>query len=110
MGRRARHTATTTTIERGTAIDSGVAQSAPAVYWHSSPTLLNETLLVAGAGLDSLTSAQLCTGPIPSCAELPLAAQLQTWSHSLKVVLPAACYASPPCQLRLLRGAASALV
>ena len=80
------------------------------MYWLSSPTQLNETLLLAGAGFENLKSAQLCSGvddqktavqqqPL-SCTDLPGSA-LEIWQHSLKVVLPASGCSTPPCRLHL---------
>ena len=66
------------------------------VYWFSSPTHNNETLLLAGAGLAGAT-ARLCTGP--NCTTMVAASPaIETWEQSLKLTMPATgcgapCYA-----------------
>ena len=70
---------------------------APIVYHLTAPTLFNETLMVAGAGLDTVT-ARLCQDA--ACANVVAsAAPADTWQKSIKVVLPASC--GPPCFLSL---------
>lgn len=70
----------------------------PSVYWSSSPTYGNETLLVAGAGFDSSgTSVEICQGKdyedshtwmgivgSTGCVASPAA----VWEQSVQVLLP----------------------
>ena len=73
------------------------------VYWISSPTHVNETLLIAGAGLDQ-ASAKLCRDA--NChAIINSTLDFTSWKQSLSFVLPDAC-ATPPCYLVLEQSAA----
>jgi hypothetical protein len=84
----------------GSSIDTAItspdtaATAAPAVYWAASPTLANETLLLAGAGLANAT-VRLCKDA--ACATVVAAAPaVDAWQQSLKVTMPVgAC--GPPC-------------
>ena len=58
-----------------------VQSAPPSVYWVSSPTHANETLMIAGAGLDGVT-AELCS---PACS---VPADTVSWSQSVQLVLP----------------------
>ena len=70
---------------------------APVVYHMTSPTLANETLVVAGAGLDTVT-AKLCKDA--ACTDvLSVAAPDAMWQKSVKMVLPEIL--APPCFLSL---------
>jgi hypothetical protein len=78
------------------------AAPAPAVYWLSSPTLENETLMVAGAGLAGAT-VELCSDP--ACTEqIDTDGSAVTWEQSVQLVLPAI---SAPTYIKLTTGAAS---
>ena len=70
----------------------------PSIYWLSSPTLGNETLVVAGAGLDGATatlcSSANCTGAINLAHPAAVA-----WEQSVQLVLPANI--QPPVFLRV---------
>jgi hypothetical protein len=61
----------------------------PAVYWVSSPTLANETILIAGAGLSnaSITSCEdaACTS---STTEVSVVGAVHSWEQSVQMVLP----------------------
>ena len=72
------------------------------VYWVSSPTHVNETLLIAGAGLDQ-ASPKLCRDV---ACHFPIDERPNTssWKQSLSFVLPEAC-ATPPCYLVFDQGA-----
>jgi hypothetical protein len=72
----------------------------PAVYWTSNPTLPNETLVVAGAFAED-RQARLCTTrDCSSGSVVPTPPLTGTWTHSVKVILPAAgC--GPPCYLHV---------
>ena len=84
-------------------IGAGAAAPTPAVYWMSSPTYANETLLVAGAGLSG-TSAVLCKDAACSTTVATPAAAV-SWEQSVQLVLPLTITA--PLFLRI--SAASAL-
>ena len=74
------------------------------MYHVSSPNLQNETVLVAGAGLEN-ASAALCTHEQSGCT----AVDVDSWERSAKVVLPATgC--GPPCFLNLSTANGSAVV
>ena len=75
------------------------ATAPPAVYWVSAPTLANETVLVAGAGLAGATALWCNTTSMchPSQPELA-----EAWESSIKAVMPADC--GPPCTLRIVSG------
>ena len=69
-----------------TALPTAHVAAPPVVYWSSSPTLANETLLVAGAGLGG-ASAQLCSDA--ACAsKITSPSAAVAWEQSLKLVLP----------------------
>ena len=81
---------------------AAVRAAPPSVYWQSSPVLANETLLIAGAGLEG-ASARLChNGGV--CSDV----QAATWAQSVQVVLPTSC--GPPCTINLTTEAGSAVV
>ncbi len=68
------------------------------VYYSTTPVLPNETLMLAGAGLDGV-DAKLCTDE--RCLT-PLSAPLEvtSWNKSVKVVMPpSGC--GPPCFIQL---------
>ena len=69
----------------------------PAVYWASSPTLANQTLLLAGAGMRDaavrLCRDESCT--VPATNHPPGSWNVTTWDHSLQLLLPGDC--GPPC-------------
>ena len=68
----------------------------PSIYWSASPTLANETLLLAGAGLAGVSTAvRFCNDSICS---LPMSAAADVWEHSVQVVVPAC---GPPCHVEL---------
>ena len=74
-----------------------------AVYYATTPVLPNETLMIAGAGLEGAT-AKLCTDKdCASDASLPMVAAESTvdaWNKSIKMVLPpAGC--GPPCYVQI---------
>ena len=73
------------------------------VYWASSPTLTNETLVIAGAGLAG-TRPTLCLDPACAWPAPHQPAAVSSWDHSVKFVLPPSC--GPPCYARLAPGAA----
>ena len=45
----------------GALLQPAVPITAPSIYWTSTPTLINETLLISGAGLDG-AQISLCSG------------------------------------------------
>ena len=67
----------------------------PSIYWSSSPTLVNETLLLAGAGLAGVVARfcndSVCSSPIGSGGA-------GVWDRSLQAVMPAC---GPPCHIEL---------
>ena len=79
------------------AIDPSLAPD-PSVYWVSTPTLANETIMVAGAFPESV-SAKLCTAKDCSGGSAVPTPPLTSWAHSVKLVLPEKC--GPPCYLSL---------
>ena len=81
---------------------AAVRAAPPSVYWQSSPVLANETLLIAGAGLEG-ASARLCHNGVV-CSDV----QAATWAQSVQVVLPTSC--GPPCTINLTTEAGSAVV
>jgi hypothetical protein len=70
--------------------------NAATVYWTSSPTHGNETLMVAGAGLDGVVT-QLCSDR--DCANIIHAPPATTWKQSIQLVLPPTI--SPPAYLKI---------
>ena len=72
----------------------------PVVYWHASPVLGGESVLLAGAGLAD-ASVRLCDS-----AAACLAAgggervEATSWQHSARFTVPARCVRSP-CWARL---------
>ena len=69
----------------------------PEVYYITSPTLSNETLMVAGAGLNTSTSVRLCRD---SACLHPVDAKPKVWDRSIQITLPATgC--GPPCFLHV---------
>jgi hypothetical protein len=75
----------------------------PSVYWVSSPTHANETLMVAGAGLGgvhtTLCADRLCRRPIQE------AAAVAAWEQSLQMVLPVGI--KTPAFLQIARSSSS---
>lgn len=72
----------------------------PSIYWTSTPTLVNETLLIAGAGLNN-TRVRLCLDK--GCSKLFSDKLVSaSWEHSITLVLPKGC--GPPCYVRVDRG------
>ena len=67
----------------------------PAIYWQSSPTVANSTLLIAGASLTGAT-ASLCTDATCT-SSTPLSAE--TWELSAQILLPATL--APPASIKL---------
>ena len=57
----------------------------PSVYWVSSPTHANETLMIAGAGLDG-AKAEVCCGILDEVVCAPTTAT--SWQQSVQLVLP----------------------
>lgn len=95
---------------------SASSSAPPVVYWVSSPTLANETLLVAGAGLSNVT-VSLCTGTsTDEGGHVHSAGQPQTcapvsaavWEQSVQVVLPQGL--APPASLRIEEERASGAI
>jgi hypothetical protein len=68
----------------------------PSVYWASSPTLVNETLLLAGAGLDG-AHVRLCKDA-QCTAVIDAAPAIEAWAESLKMTIP---QCGPPCYVEL---------
>ena len=68
----------------------------PEIYYVTTPTLPNETLLVAGAGLNTSTSVRLCRDG--KCLD-PLDATPTIWYGSIQITLPEGC--GPPCFLQV---------
>ena len=77
----------------------------PSVYWVSTPTLFNETLLISGAGLEG-ARVSLCAGKASNCSELG-PSEVSSWAHSVKLVLPAWC--GPPCSVAIAAPGAQAI-
>ena len=78
-------------------IETSLSPPPPAVYWMSSPTLSNETLVVAGAGLAGAT-VDLCADA--ECArQIPTPHSPATWDQSLQLVLPLSL--TPPTFIRI---------
>ena len=80
-----------------------VPAAAPSLYWASTPTLANETLLISGAGLEG-ARVSLCDSS-KNCSELGPGA-VSVWDHSIKLVLPSWC--GPPCSVRVTTTATAA--
>ena len=79
------------------ALAAGASQiPRPEIYYVTAPTLPNETLLVAGAGLNTSTSVRLCRDP--KCLD-PLSVTPTVWYRSIQITLPAGC--GPPCFLQV---------
>jgi hypothetical protein len=81
-------------------LTASAAVPPPSVYWTSSPTLANETLVVAGSFASRATMAKLCT--TRDCAtgsEIPIPPVTSPWTYSVKVILPSGC--GPPCFLHI---------
>ena len=81
-----------------------VAPSMLAVYYATTPVLPNETVMVAGAGMNGATAKlckdEACLSPL-SAVGAPL--EVTSWNKSVKVILPASgC--GPPCFLQLKDG------
>jgi len=89
------------------AVAGGTGSPTPSVYWLSSPTLANETLMVAGAGLAGAT-ALLCTDPLCASPLSGTSFEAVTWEQSLQLVLP--LLLPPPVYLRITGPAAVASV
>jgi hypothetical protein len=71
----------------------------PSIYWMSSPVYANETVLIAGAGLDQAT-AELCADA--ACAsKIPTAVAIDSWEQSLKMVLPGSSAFVPPVFIKI---------
>lgn len=79
------------TVALSAAFGSGAQ---PSVYWQSLPTLSNETLLVAGAGLEG-AHAFLCRDS--SCSD-STALPTTSWKQSVQAVLPTV---SPPSFIKI---------
>jgi hypothetical protein len=82
--------------------ESDRTSAAPSIYWTSTPTLVNETLLISGAGLDhaqvSLCSGHGEGGGDGKCVALS-ESDVSVWAHSIKLVLPTWC--APPCSVEI---------
>jgi hypothetical protein len=75
----------------------------PSIYWTSTPTLANETLLISGAGLED-SKISLCHGSSTEvCTELH-PTDVTVWNHSIKFTLPAGC--GVPCRVSISKTAA----
>lgn len=75
----------------------------PSVYWVTSPTLANETLVVAGSFPASATTTRLCkTRDCAAGSQIPTPPTTSSWTNSIKLVLPAGC--GPPCFLQITGG------
>ena len=75
------------------AMHSARAAPGPSVYWASSPTLVNETLIVAGSFPGRNTHAKLCsTSDCVAGSQVPTPGWAPSaWTHSVKLVLPPHC-------------------
>lgn len=72
----------------------------PSIYWVSSPTLANETVVIAGSFPGKATTLALCTTPTCKAgSRISTDWSATPWPHSVKVVLPPDC--GPPCFLQL---------
>jgi len=74
----------------------------PAIYWQTTPTEHNQTVLLAGSDLDHISQVLLyhdinCTIAVNGSAKI-----LDSWQYSLKFTLPEACFTTPPCYARLV--------
>ena len=77
---------------------AGSQRPVASIYWLSSPTHANETLLIAGAGLDQVVP-KVCRDA--AChTVIDKAPHAASWHQSLSLVLPDAC-STPPCYLVL---------
>ena len=82
------------------------ALAPPSTYWMSTPTLENETVLIAGAGMSNaramLCLDEACTNPFG------VAPAVSSWNHSLSLTLPASC--GPPCYVQITAESGGAVV
>ena len=91
-----------------TSIDPGP----PAVYWTSSPTLANQTVLVAGAGFSTAGGFQWCSGGDIDAVyqEVCVAANVSVTNQSLTAVPPVAAFADDAGAIRLVARGSSAVI
>lgn len=73
--------------------------TAPAVYWVSTPVLPGDTIVVAGAGFAGSSVSLAGSGSGCLAAAAAAAAATATWAQSVKALLPnGVCHSIPPTQ------------